>query len=97
MNMFTAMLAMMALLTWSSSHAQTLVIARAGSRPIRQAPAENFTGSVRVEMLFEAREGPTREWRLGHVRAWCPHGVALASRRPDPDRHGRHRPRSAMG
>ena len=28
MNMFTAMLAMMALLTWSSSHAQTLVIAR---------------------------------------------------------------------
>ena len=57
MNMFTAMLTMMALLTWSSSHAQTLVIARAGSRPIRQAPAENFTGSARVEMLFEAREG----------------------------------------
>ena len=57
MNMFTAMLAMMALLIWSSSHAQTLVIARAGSRPIRQAPAENFTGSARVEMLFEARDG----------------------------------------
>ncbi len=57
MNMFTAMLATMALLIWSSSHAQTLVIARAGSRPIRQAPAENFTGSAHVEMLFEAREG----------------------------------------
>ena len=57
MNMFTAMLAMMALLIWSSSHAQTLVIARAGSRPIRQAPVENFTGSARVEMLFEARDG----------------------------------------
>jgi 4-carboxymuconolactone decarboxylase len=57
MNICTAMLAMMALLTGWSSHAQTLVIARAGSRPIRQAPAENFTGSARVEMLFEAREG----------------------------------------
>jgi 4-carboxymuconolactone decarboxylase len=57
MNMFTAMLATMALLTWSSSHAQTLVITRAGSRPVRQAPAENFTGGARVEMLFEARDG----------------------------------------
>jgi 4-carboxymuconolactone decarboxylase len=57
MNMFTAMLATMALLTWSSSHAQTLVITRTGSRPVRQAPAENFTGSAHVEMLFEARDG----------------------------------------
>jgi 4-carboxymuconolactone decarboxylase len=57
MNMFTAMLATMALLTWSSSHAQTLVITRAGSRPVRQAPPENFTGGARVEMLFEARDG----------------------------------------
>jgi len=31
-----------------------IVITRAGSRAVRTAPAENFTGSVRVEMLFEA-------------------------------------------
>ena len=31
-----------------------IVITRGGSRAVRTAPAENFTGSVRVEMLFEA-------------------------------------------
>jgi 4-carboxymuconolactone decarboxylase len=78
MNICTAMLAMMALLTGWSSHAQTLVIARAGSRPIRQAPAENFTGSARVEMLFEAREGSTASggsvtFEPGARTAWHSH------------------------
>jgi len=36
-----------------------LQIARAGSRPVNQAPAANFTGSVQVEMLF-VPAGPDR-------------------------------------
>ncbi len=31
-----------------------MVISRGGSRAVRPAPPENFTGSVRVEMLFDA-------------------------------------------
>jgi 4-carboxymuconolactone decarboxylase len=33
---------------------QTIAIARSGSQPSRQGPVENFTGSVRVEPLFNA-------------------------------------------
>lgn len=41
----------------ASAVAQTdLAIARSGSQPSRQGPAENFTGSVRVDPLFPARE-----------------------------------------
>jgi len=36
-----------------------LQISRAGSRPVNTAPAQNFTGSVRVEMLYAA-VGPER-------------------------------------
>jgi 4-carboxymuconolactone decarboxylase len=54
MNLFTATLTTMALLASASTQAQTLVITRDGSRPVRPGPAENFTGGVRVEMLFEA-------------------------------------------
>ena len=36
-----------------------LQISRAGSRPVNTAPAQNFTGSVRVEMLY-APAGPER-------------------------------------
>ena len=53
MTLMTAMLATMTLLTSAVTEAQTLTIARGGSRPVRQAPAENFTGVARVEMLFE--------------------------------------------
>jgi 4-carboxymuconolactone decarboxylase len=53
MTLMTAMLATMILLASAVTEAQTLTIARGGSRPVRQAPAENFTGVARVEMLFE--------------------------------------------
>jgi hypothetical protein len=96
MNLFTAMLTMLALLASASTEAQTLVITRGGSRSVSPAPAENFTGRVRVEALFEALD-PSRQWRVGHVRAQCPDGVALASPRSDPDRHGRYGPGPAMG
>jgi hypothetical protein len=44
----------LALLASASATAQTIVVTRSGSRAVRPAPAENFTGGVRVEMLFEA-------------------------------------------
>jgi len=41
--------------TWTQSpQTQTLVITRGGSRPVEPGPEPNFTGSVRVERLFEA-------------------------------------------
>jgi 4-carboxymuconolactone decarboxylase len=38
----------------SLTDTQTIAIARSGSQPSRQGPAENFTGSVRVEPFFNA-------------------------------------------
>ncbi len=37
----------------SSDDSQTIKITRSGSQPSRQGPAENFTGSVRVDPLFD--------------------------------------------
>jgi 4-carboxymuconolactone decarboxylase len=54
MNTATAILATMVLLPSATIEAQTLVISRGGSRPVRPAPAQNFAGSAQVEMLFEA-------------------------------------------
>ena len=54
MNLFLGMLAATALLASASPEAQSVTITRDGSRAVRPGPAENFTGSVRVEMLFEA-------------------------------------------
>ena len=51
---FTATLTLLALLASASTEAQTIIITRAGSRAVRPGAAENFTGGVRVEMLFEA-------------------------------------------
>jgi 4-carboxymuconolactone decarboxylase len=41
--------------------AQTITIARSGTQPSRPGPAENFTGSVRVDPLFQ----PTGATRAG--------------------------------
>ena len=54
MNLFTAMFTTIALLASTSMEAQTMAITRGGSRPVRPGPTEHFTGSVRVERLFEA-------------------------------------------
>jgi 4-carboxymuconolactone decarboxylase len=78
MNLFTAMLTTMALVTAASTEAQTMVITRAGSRPVRPAPAENFTGTARVEMLFEALDpsdasGGSVTFEPGARTAWHSH------------------------
>jgi len=43
-------------------------IRRSGSQPSTKGPADWFTGTVRVDPLFEAPE-PAREWRKRHVGA----------------------------
>jgi quercetin dioxygenase-like cupin family protein len=39
--------------------AQTITITRSGSQPFRKGPAEYFTGSVRIDPLFQAKD-PSR-------------------------------------
>lgn len=43
----------------SSQGSPTITIARSGAQPSRQGPAENFTGSVRIDPLFDAKD-PSR-------------------------------------
>lgn len=51
---FTATVTVIAVIAAAAANAQALVISRSGSRAIRPAPSQNFTGGARVEMLFEA-------------------------------------------
>jgi 4-carboxymuconolactone decarboxylase len=73
-----AMLATIALLASASTEAQTLVISRAGTRPVRPAPAQNFTGTAQIEMLFEAVDpshssGGSVTFEPGARTAWHSH------------------------
>lgn len=58
--------------------AQDITVSRAGSQPPQQGPAENFTGTVRVERLFGAAE-PSRvtgglvTFEAGARTAWHTH------------------------
>ena len=67
-----------ALLSAASLDAQTVAIARAGSRPVQPGPTENFTGSVRVERLFDAVDpshagGGSVTFEPGARSAWHTH------------------------
>jgi 4-carboxymuconolactone decarboxylase len=78
MNLLTPMFTMIALLAATSTEAQTIVVTRAESRPARPGPAENFTGAVRVEMLFEAVDpshasGGSVTFEPGARTAWHSH------------------------
>jgi 4-carboxymuconolactone decarboxylase len=78
MNLFTAMLTTMALLAALSTEAQTLVIARGGTRTVRDAPSENFTGSAHVEVLFDGVDpsrasGGSVTFEPGARTAWHSH------------------------
>ena len=78
MNLCMAILATTALLASASADAQSLTITRNGSRAVRPGPAENFTGSVRVEMLFEALDpshasGGYVSFEPGARTAWHSH------------------------
>jgi 4-carboxymuconolactone decarboxylase len=78
MNVFTGMLTMMVLLTSATTEAQTMVITRAGMRPVQPASPENSTGNVRVEALFEALDpshasGGSVTFESGARTAWHSH------------------------
>src|SRR5687768_11934740 len=58
--------------------AQSIRITRSGSQPSRQGPAENFTGSVRVDPLFQANPqsrltGAYVTFQPGARAAWHSH------------------------
>jgi 4-carboxymuconolactone decarboxylase len=62
----------------SSQDSQTVTITRSGSQPSRQGPAENFTGSVRVDPLFTANDpsrasGARVTFEPGARTAWHTH------------------------
>ncbi len=62
----------------SAGHAQTVEIVRNGSQPSIKGPAENFTGSVRVDPLFSARDpsrasGASVTFEPGARTAWHTH------------------------
>ncbi len=76
--MSAAMLTTMALLASASTDAQTLVITRGGSRPVRPASAATFTGGASVETLFEALDashasGGVVTFEPGARTAWHSH------------------------
>jgi 4-carboxymuconolactone decarboxylase len=78
MSQFTAMLTAMVLLASASMGAQPMIITRGGTRPTRPAPPANFTGSARVEMLFEALDpshasGGSVTFEAGARTAWHSH------------------------
>jgi len=62
----------------SSESSQAIKITRSGSQPSRQGPAENFTGSVRVDPLFGANapsraSGARVTFEPGARTAWHTH------------------------
>jgi 4-carboxymuconolactone decarboxylase len=78
MTRFAAMLTVLALIGSAFAEAQTVNITRAGTRGVRPGPAENFTGTVRLEMLFEALDpshasGGTVSFEPGARTAWHSH------------------------
>lgn len=63
-----------------SSRAQAQEVRRNGSQPSTKGPAENFTGSVRVDPLFSARDsssvtGGSVTFEPGARTAWHTHPV----------------------
>src|SRR6266566_3758040 len=52
-------LSLLASVCAASESSQSITVTRSGSQPSRQGPAENFTGSVRIDPLFNAN-APSR-------------------------------------
>lgn len=74
----TAAVSLLVLVTPASTPGQALDIARGGSRVVRPGPADQFTGDVRVEMLFDASDpssasGGSVTFAAGARTAWHAH------------------------
>jgi len=66
------------LISSQPAEGQTLTITRGGTRTVRPGPTDNFTGTVRVEMLFEALDpshasGGSVSFEPGARTAWHSH------------------------
>jgi len=59
MRLLAATAICLCLLASSSESSQSITVTRSGSQPSRQGPDENFTGSVRIDPLFNAN-APSR-------------------------------------
>lgn len=62
----------------ASGDSQTITITRSGSQPSRKGPAEYFTGSVRIDPLFQAKDpsrtsGSRVTFEPGARSAWHTH------------------------
>jgi 4-carboxymuconolactone decarboxylase len=102
MKLFAATIISLSLLASAFAQApgsQSIRITRSGSQPSQQAPAENFTGSARVEPLFQANvparaAGARVSFEPGARTGWHSHplgqilivtaGTGRVQRRGDP-------------
>jgi hypothetical protein len=62
----------------SGESSQSITVTRSGSQPSRQGPAENFTGSVRIDPLFNTKppsrtSGGRVTFEPGARTAWHTH------------------------
>ena len=81
----------------TSTDQETIRITRSGSQPPRPGPADNFTGSVRVDSSFQANAparmyGARVAFEPGARTAWHTHPLGQIS-----DRDNGHRPGAALG
>src|SRR4051794_22766732 len=74
----------------------SLSIARAGTQPSQKGPAEYFTGSVRIDPLFQAKDTTQASGAYVTFEPGA-NGVACAPARADAGRDGGRRPRADRG
>ena len=72
-------------------------IKRSGSQPSGKGQADYFTGTVRVDPLFDAPDPARVIRRQRDVRAWRPNRLARSCAGPDPDRDRGLRTGAALG
>jgi quercetin dioxygenase-like cupin family protein len=78
MKRLTATALWLFLLASAAAEAQTITITRSGSQLSRKGPAEYFTGSVRIDPLFQAQDpsrtsGSSVTFEPGARSAWHTH------------------------
>ena len=78
MQRLTATALWLFLLASAAAEAQTITITRSGSQLSRKAPAEYFTGAVRIDPLFQAKDpsrasGSSVTFEPGARSAWHRH------------------------
>jgi hypothetical protein len=83
--------------TGQRASAPTQQITRAGSQPSAVGPEANFTGRVRVDMIWPADAGITASGALVTFEPRGPLGLAHPPRRPAPDRGFGRRAHAGVG